>query len=43
MALLGRWNWWAPARLARVHRRVRLAEPETPPVPAGAGVAAHAE
>jgi len=36
MALLGRWNWWAPARLARLHRRVRLAESETPrclPVP----------
>jgi len=36
MAPLGRWNWWAPARLARLHRRVRLAEAETPrclPVP----------
>lgn len=26
MALLGRWNWWAPAWLARVHRRVALRE-----------------
>ena len=42
MALLGRWNWWAPAQLARLHRRVRLAEAETPPMPAGAGIAASA-
>ncbi|MGO9083274.1 MAG: MMPL family transporter [Streptosporangiaceae bacterium] len=26
MALLGRWNWWAPAPLARLHRRLGLAE-----------------
>jgi uncharacterized membrane protein YdfJ with MMPL/SSD domain len=25
MALLGRWNWWAPAPLARLHRRIGLA------------------
>ena len=24
MQLLGRWNWWAPAPLARLHRRLRL-------------------
>ena len=24
MTLLGRWNWWAPARLARLHERVGL-------------------
>ncbi len=22
MALLGRWNWWAPRPLARLHRRI---------------------
>jgi RND superfamily putative drug exporter len=26
MALLGRWNWWAPAPLARVHTRLGIAE-----------------
>jgi RND superfamily putative drug exporter len=26
MALLGRWNWWAPAPLARLHRRFGLSE-----------------
>ncbi len=26
MALLGRWNWWAPAPLARLHRRIGLSE-----------------
>ncbi|HEY2637458.1 MAG TPA: MMPL family transporter, partial [Solirubrobacteraceae bacterium] len=30
MALLGRWNWWAPSGLRRVHRRVGLAEPPLP-------------
>ncbi len=25
MRLLGRWNWWAPARLKRLYRRVHLA------------------
>jgi RND superfamily putative drug exporter len=42
MTLLGRWNWWAPGWLKRVHRRFGLAErvlpqptPLTPePVPA---------
>jgi RND superfamily putative drug exporter len=24
MALLGRWNWWAPAPLARLHARFGL-------------------
>jgi RND superfamily putative drug exporter len=24
MALLGRWNWWAPAPLARLHARLRI-------------------
>jgi len=26
MALLGRWNWWSPAPLARLHSRVHLRE-----------------
>jgi RND superfamily putative drug exporter len=26
MALLGRWNWWAPRPLARLHARLGLAE-----------------
>jgi uncharacterized membrane protein YdfJ with MMPL/SSD domain len=26
MALLGRWNWWAPAPLRRMHARVGLSE-----------------
>jgi uncharacterized membrane protein YdfJ with MMPL/SSD domain len=30
MALLGRWNWWAPAPLARLHRRLGLAGAEVP-------------
>jgi hypothetical protein len=26
MRLLGRWNWWAPASLARLYRRLELGE-----------------
>jgi RND superfamily putative drug exporter len=26
MVLLGRWNWWAPSVLRRVHRRIGLGE-----------------
>jgi uncharacterized membrane protein YdfJ with MMPL/SSD domain len=26
MALLGRWNWWAPAPLRRLHQRLRFTE-----------------
>jgi uncharacterized membrane protein YdfJ with MMPL/SSD domain len=26
MQLLGRWNWWAPAPLRRLHRRLRVSE-----------------
>jgi uncharacterized membrane protein YdfJ with MMPL/SSD domain len=36
MALLGRWNWWAPAPLRRLHDRFGLSEsgpPEPEPVP----------
>jgi len=38
MALLGRWNWWAPAPLVRLHRRLGLGEAETipPPIPPAA-------
>ena len=31
MALLGRWNWWAPAPLVRLHQRLGLGEAETVP------------
>jgi uncharacterized membrane protein YdfJ with MMPL/SSD domain len=35
MALLGKWNWWAPAPLKRLHERLGFSETETPPpVPA---------
>jgi uncharacterized membrane protein YdfJ with MMPL/SSD domain len=34
MALLGRWNWWAPSWLRRVHARIPIAEG---PLPARAG------
>jgi RND superfamily putative drug exporter len=30
MKLMGRWNWWAPAPLRRLHRRVGLAEGPAP-------------
>ncbi len=33
MALLGRWNWWAPAPLVRLHQRLGLGEAETVPPP----------
>jgi RND superfamily putative drug exporter len=26
MHILGRWNWWAPAALARLHRRIGISE-----------------
>ncbi len=31
MTLLGRANWWAPAPLRRVHRRIGLGEDDAPP------------
>jgi RND superfamily putative drug exporter len=35
MALLGKWNWWAPRPLKRFHERLGLGESEAPPaVPA---------
>jgi RND superfamily putative drug exporter len=34
MRLAGRWNWWAPRPLARLHERVGLSEsPHRSPVP----------
>jgi putative drug exporter of the RND superfamily len=33
MKLMGRWNWWAPPALRRLHDRFGLAE-QRPPVPA---------
>jgi putative drug exporter of the RND superfamily len=30
MTLMGRWNWWAPAPLRRLHRRIGLREPVLP-------------
>ena len=32
MEMLGKWNWWAPAPLRRLHERIGLTET----VPAGA-------
>jgi putative drug exporter of the RND superfamily len=34
MTLLGRWNWWAPAPLRRLHARLGLREQPLPPAPA---------
>ncbi len=31
MKLMGRWNWWAPARLRRLHDRIGLHERARPP------------
>ena len=33
MALMGRWNWWAPAPLRRLHDRSACAAPATAPLP----------
>ena len=33
MVLLGRWNWWAPAPLRRLHERIGLRETGTPAAP----------
>jgi RND superfamily putative drug exporter len=32
MELLGRWNWWAPAPLRRLHERWGVTETGPPPV-----------
>jgi putative drug exporter of the RND superfamily len=34
MRLAGRWNWWAPEPLARLHRRIGLSEAPAEPQPA---------
>jgi RND superfamily putative drug exporter len=39
MTLLGRWNWWAPSWMRRVHARIGLHE-ATLPVPAGSALSA---
>src|SRR6188472_4061161 len=31
MALLGKWNWWAPRPLRRLHKRIGLSEAGSPP------------
>ena len=36
MALLGKWNWWAPRPLRRLHKRIGLSEAGTPPPEASA-------
>jgi RND superfamily putative drug exporter len=33
MELLGKWNWWAPAPLRRLHERIRLREGPPPVAP----------
>jgi putative drug exporter of the RND superfamily len=30
MRVLGRWNWWAPKPLVRLHRRIGLRESRLP-------------
>jgi RND superfamily putative drug exporter len=32
MKLMGRWNWWAPGPLRRLHRRIGLEERPAPPL-----------
>ena len=34
MKLMGRWNWWAPAPLRRLHQHIGLSEPAAPVQPA---------
>ncbi|MBU8812416.1 MMPL family transporter [Mycolicibacterium goodii] len=34
MRVMGKWNWWAPAPLARLHDRIGLSESGVPPDPA---------
>jgi uncharacterized membrane protein YdfJ with MMPL/SSD domain len=36
MELLGKWNWWAPAPLRRLHERFGISEAEAPRAPAAA-------
>ena len=39
MALLGRWNWWAPRPLRRLHDRIGLSE--TSPAPLRTPIRVH--
>ena len=34
MHLLGRWNWWAPKPLAKLHERIGISESADDPIPA---------
>ncbi|HEV2892337.1 MAG TPA: MMPL family transporter, partial [Actinomycetota bacterium] len=43
MKLMGRWNWWAPAPLRRLHRRVGPAEAPAPALSLPGGRSAGAE
>jgi RND superfamily putative drug exporter len=38
MELLGKWNWWAPAPLRRLHDRIGLREEAPPPPPPSPGL-----
>jgi uncharacterized membrane protein YdfJ with MMPL/SSD domain len=31
MEILGKWNWWAPRPLRKLHQRIGLSEPFTSP------------
>jgi RND superfamily putative drug exporter len=35
MALLGKWNWWSPAWLRRLHTRLAISDTAPPFPPAG--------
>ena len=43
MALLGRWNWWAPAPLVRLHQRLGPGEAVTVPPPGPPAAARQAQ
>jgi RND superfamily putative drug exporter len=43
MELLGKWNWWAPAPLRRLHDRFGLSEGGPPEPPMGQGGAAKSD
>ena len=40
MELLGKWNWWAPGPLRRLHRRIGISEDRPDPDPNGAPIGA---
>lgn len=43
MQVMGKWNWWAPRSLARLHERIGLTEGSAPPVASPAGARGAAE